>query len=124
MTINDIIDDIAPEFENEEQARIDRFIEYAELQVSANVFGERYDLAVAYLACHMLTLRDRGDADSGSSGTSGVITQKREGDLSLTFALPNALNDGDGNLQLTKYGIEYDRIRKMCVICPGVYSGC
>ena len=76
MTINEIIDDIAPEFLNEDPARIDRFIDYAKLQVSANAFGEKYDLAVAYLTCHMLSLSNRND-DEGTNGTPGTITQKK-----------------------------------------------
>lgn len=124
MTIADIItQDIAQEFAGEIVARIDRFIEYAKLQVSATVFGDRYDLAVAYLAAHMLALANRND-DEGTNGNAGIITQRKEGDLSLSFALPNALNNIDGTLQLTSYGIEYERIRSMCVVSVGLYCGC
>jgi hypothetical protein len=122
MAISDIIDDIAPEFNNEDPARIDRFIGYAELQVSPDAFGTKHDLAVAYLTSHMLSLANRND-DEGTNGTPGTITQKKEGDLSLSFGTPSDIAHGtDGTLLLTSYGIEYLRLRDMCVISPGVYS--
>ena len=123
MTVADVIKDIAPEFINEAPARIARFIDYAILQVSEVAFAERYELAVAYLTCHMLSLANRND-DEGTSGNPGVITQKKEGDLSLSFANPSGLNSGkDGTLLLTSYGIEFLRIRDICIITPGIYCG-
>lgn len=124
MAITDIIKDIAPEFDNEIVAHVERFIGYAELQVSSNAFGERYNIAVAYLACHMMSLAGRND-DEGTNGQVGNLTQKKEGDLSASFALPNAFNNSnDATLMMTSYGIEYMRLRNLCVIAPGVYSGC
>ena len=124
MTIAEVIEDIAPEFLNEIPERIERFIGYAELQVSELQFANRYDLAVAYLACHMLALSGRND-DEGTDGTAGNITQKKEGDLALSFSLPNAFNSSnDGELLLTSYGIEFLRIRKICIITSGLYCGC
>ena len=123
MTIAEIINDIAPEFLNEAPTRIARFITYVELQVSKLQFDERYDLAVAYLTCHMLALSGRNDEEE-TNGNAGIITQKKEGDLSLSFALPYALNvANEGALLLTSYGIEYLRLKDMCVITPGVYCG-
>lgn len=124
MTVADVIEDIAPEFATEDPARIARFIEYAELQVSSNAFGAKYELAVAYLTCHMLSLANRND-DEGTNGAVGILTQKKEGDLSASFALPTGLsNCNDGTLLLTSYGIEYLRIRDMCIITPGLYTSC
>jgi len=123
MTVAEVITDIAPEFLNEAPVRIARFIVYAELQVSELQFTDRYELAVAYLTCHMLALANRND-DPGTNGNAGIITQKKEGDLGLSFALPNALNvANEGALLLTSYGIEYLRLKDMCVITPGVYCG-
>ena len=122
MAIEVIICDIAPEFDNEDPARVLRFIGYAELQVSSDAFGSKYELAVAYLTSHMLSLSGRND-DEGTNGTPGTITQKKEGDLSLSFALPQGLGQSkDGTLLLTSYGIEYLRLRDICIITPGVYS--
>lgn len=124
MTIAEVIEDIAPEFNNENPARIARFIGYAELQVSENAFGKKYDLAVAYMTAHMLSLSGRNDSE-GTNGTPGTITQKREGDLSLSFALPQGLaQSNDGTLVLTSYGIEFLRLRDICIITPGLYCGC
>ena len=116
MTIAEVISDIAPEFDNEDPARIDRFIGYAESQVSSNEFLTKYDLAVAYLTAHVLSLSGRNDTE-GTNGNAGNITQKKEGDLSLSFALPSALNNSqDGTLMSTSYGLEYLRLRDMCII--------
>ena len=124
MAITDIIWDIAPEFTNEDPARIDRFISYVQPQVAQNQFGDKYELAVAYLTSHMLSLANRNDT-AGTNGTPGVITQKKEGDLSLSFGLPSGLSGStDGTLILTSYGIEYLRMRNLCVISPGLYNGC
>ncbi len=123
MTIAEVIADIAPEFLNEDPARIARFITYAELQVSQLQFDDRYELATAYLTCHMLALSNRND-DEGTSGNPGTITQKKEGDLGLSFALPDALKIGnDGTLLLTSYGIEYLRLKDICILSPGLYCG-
>lgn len=123
MTVAAVIEDIAPEFLNEDPARIARFIGYVELQVSSLQFAERHELAVAYLTCHMIALSNRND-DEGTSGNPGMITQKKEGDLGLSFSLPDALKMGNtGTLLLTSYGIEYLRLKNMCIISPGVYCG-
>jgi len=123
MTVAEVIEDIAPEFLNEDPARIARFISYAELQVSENKFGAKYDLALAYLTCHMLALSGRND-EEGTNGTAGNLTQKKEGDLAASFSLPSALNNSnDGELMTTSYGIEYLRLRDLCVMAVGTYCG-
>lgn len=120
MAISDIIDDIAPEFLNEDPARVTRFIGYTELQVSQDEFGDKYDIAVAYLTAHMLSLSNRND-EEGTNGTSGKLTQRKEGDLTVSFALPQGLDQSkDGTLLLTSYGIEYLRLRDMCIITSRV----
>lgn len=122
MTIAEVIDDIAPEFLNEDPARITRFIGYATLQVSEKAFGDRYDLAVAYLTSHMLSLSGRNSTE-GANGAAGVITQKKEGDLSVSLAVPTGITQGnDATLALTSYGIEYLRMRDMCIVTMGLYS--
>lgn len=122
MAVLDVLKAIAPEFENEDPARLDTFIGLAECQVSQDVFDCDYELAVAYLSAHMLALSNRNS--NGSNGLAGNITGKKEGDLSINYALPSALNTADGTLTTTSYGIEFIRLRGIHVICPRTFYGC
>lgn len=125
MAAIDILKEIAPEYAGEDPARLNTFITLAENQISQNIFNVDYDLAVAYLAAHMLALSSRNTIgnDSGGDGLAGNITAKKEGDLSLNYALPAALSTKDGALATTSYGIEFMRLRDMHVICPRTFYG-
>jgi hypothetical protein len=104
MAILDILHDIAPQFTDD--AKNNRFILYAEPQVSEDFFGDLYDLAVANLTAHMLTISTR------SGSVSGFINNMREGDRSKGYSTPNAK---DVDFMTTSYGVEFVRLRNMCV---------
>lgn len=105
MIIAQIIEDIAPELASIDPDRRDRVIALAENQVGKKVFGDLYDLAVAYLAAHMLSIADR-------QGRSGQVTGLREGDLQIQFGSVS----GSGGLNSTSYGEEFLRIRSFVVV--------
>lgn len=120
MAVLDVLKEIAPEFENVDSARLNTFIGFAENQVSEVIFELDHELAVAYLAAHMLALSTRNE-DIGVNGLAGNITSKKEGDLALGYALPSALGTEDGTLSTTSYGIEFIRLRNMHVIAPRTF---
>lgn len=96
---------LAPELEAVSPGDRQTVEELALAQTSAAVFGAQQELAAAYLAAHILTLRMRG-------GDAGQITSKREGDLSVTYAHPfvrKALN----SLEATSYGLERMRLNRV-----------
>ena len=94
---------IAPEFST--LANLQDYINLAEEQVSAKMC--KRELAVAYLAAHIISMANRG-------GAAGAIASESEGGLSRSFGpLDNNL------LASTSYGQEYLRLLKSCL--PGFY---
>lgn len=106
MAIDDVLLDIAPETNDVTAAKRSRVISYAEAQVDFGQ-GTVYELAVAYLAAHILTI-------SGRSGTSGPVASKNEGDLSISYAATSNLE----GLKSTSYGMEYLRMVRQFNIFP------
>jgi len=122
MAVLDVLKEIAPEYATIDPARLNTFIGFAENQVSEIVFGLDHELAVAYLAAHMLALSTR-NTNIGIDGQVGNVTSKKEGDLALGYALPSALANKDGTLLTTSYGIEFMRLRDMHVIGLRTFYG-
>jgi hypothetical protein len=104
------ITDIASEFATVDSSRIDRLVAIFELQVPAAVWGDRRDLAVAYLVCHALKV----DANRGG----GSLTQEKIGDLSRSFGQVGGVA-GDA-YDLTSYGKQFKIIRSQLVTTPFV----
>lgn len=107
---------IAPEFSTVDIARRSQVLCLAALRVSKSKFGDRYNLAVSYLAAHMLTVSTR---DGGGSVT-GAVKSRKEGDLSVTYGGNDALSS---DLSSTSYGQEYKRLIKENIFGPMV-TGC
>jgi hypothetical protein len=110
-TILEILKDLAPEFANEDQALLERFIDYATPSVSSKRFKPEviYQQAVALYAAHLLTLRARG-------GKSGPVSSIREGDLSISY---EALQGQDNTeLYQTVYGAQFVQLRRQNIMSP------
>lgn len=117
MSASAILSVIAPQFDS--TAGRDNYLTYAELQVTEDFFGDKYELAIAYMAAHLLTI-DTNISITGLS-TGGVVT-KREGDLSVTFS--NIQEKGtDSILGQTSYGRQFLQLRNSCGPFMGVSSG-
>jgi hypothetical protein len=117
MSASAILSIIAPQFDS--TAGRDNYLAYAELQVTEDFFGDKYDLAIGYMAAHLLTI-DTNVALIGLS--TGGITNKREGDLSVTFS--NTKEKGtDSILGQTSYGRQFLQLRNSCGPFIGVSSG-
>lgn len=101
----DDIKKIAPEFCSLNGSDIQTFIDDAELMVSIDCFGNVAEMAIKYLAAHMLALSKRGSI-------GGEITSKAVGSLSIGFS---SSSDSDG-FGVTSYGRMYDKIRRSRVL--------
>lgn len=103
------VKNIAPEFEDQDDSRVDTFIGYAEMYVNTTTWGTKADYATALFTAHLMTI-------SASGGSTGV-TSERVGDLATSYAV-NSSND----LGTTSYGKLFLTLRKSLVISPNVIS--
>jgi len=122
MSVSSLLSTIAPQFDSV-TGRAD-FIALAELQVNRCLLGEKADIGTAYFAAHLIQI-SQDSATSG--GSSGEITSKKEGDLSVSYG-NFAPKDGSG-LSATSWGRQYDMIIKTTVpgldlTCSGFPDGC
>jgi hypothetical protein len=101
MSQDSILLDIAPEMSSVSGDKRARILALASLQVNFGT-GDIKDLAIAYLAAHMLTMANR-------SGAAGQIISESEGDLSRSFGNVSSVNA----YGQTGYGQEYVRLRNM-----------
>lgn len=104
MAIIDVFRDIAPQFSSVSDAQVLRFIGYVTCHVSQSVFGCDYELAIAYLAADMIEIANRDDGQ-----TTGMITSKKEGDLSLGYKVPDDMS------YVTTYGQKFLQLRALHV---------
>lgn len=79
----------------------------ASKRTSENVFGDQHGYAVALLAAHIVTLRERAGL--------GQITSEKEGDLAVTYAQMGVM---DGDLNTTGFGQMLAGLRKECTFAP------
>lgn len=82
------------------------------LTLSASRWGDRYDLAVKYLAAHLGAL-ERRQAASGGTGAVGPVQSMSLGDASVTYAVSaSASVSTSGDLDSTPWGQAYKRLRR------------
>lgn len=81
-------------------ARVDVWLEMAELRVDKAYFGKQYPLALSYIASHIGTLETRGGGDE-----VGSVSSKSEGGLSVSYSAAGGGTDDD--LLQTIYGRMY-----------------
>lgn len=85
---------------------LNKWISLAQERTNRCFFGKNYNQAVALRACHMYTLSLR------IGGASGVISSKKEGDLSVSYAQNSSDTDGYDDLLLTHYGKQLKSLMK------------
>lgn len=88
--------------------QINTAIELAAARISACIWGDLYSQGVAYLAAHLLALRER--ASSGGGGAVGPVTQEMAGRVQISYAVPQGW-DGDG-LRSTPFGQDFLDLRR------------
>ena len=111
MSKSAVFDTIAPAYADDPDAN--NFIDLATLRTSQSKFGNKYNLAVALRAAHMITLRDR------TGGDGGTITSKSEGSLSVSYSAP-ARASGDTDLMLTHFGQQLKGLIRGTIVSPTV----
>lgn len=105
MSASSLLSTIAPQFDDT-TGRSD-FIAIAQSQVGC-IFGDKADLATAYLSAHFIALFTDSLRQKGESGS---ITSKREGDLALGFGNFASGAGSDAGLSMTTYGQQYIILR-------------
>lgn len=98
---------LAPEFSSVSDPRIAFAITQASNFINSNVWpASQIDLAVGYMACHLLKI--------GSMAGSGAVASERVGDLSTSYFQPG----GSGGLSMTGYGQQLLALMSTLVITP------
>ena len=91
---------VAPSYAG--NANLSLYLAAAAEQMNTCQWGNNYNQAQAYLACHMIAMTD--SVRSGAVG--GAITSKTEGKLSISFGS----STGNSDLSATSYGLAYQRL--------------
>lgn len=100
MSVDEKLLLISPEAANLAQTDREALATIAGESISSAVFGDQEELATAYLAAHMITIRNR-------AGNGGPVKSVKEGELSMTFGGDSSAS----GLDATSYGMEFKRIR-------------
>ena len=95
LSVDVLFNAIAPEYAND--VNKSTFIQLATCRTSACQYGDKYNYAIALLAAHMITMRDR-------QGIGGPISNLREGDLTIYYG--SILDTYKSNLHQTSHGME------------------
>lgn len=94
-------------------ARVDVWLEMAELRVDKAYFGDSFPLALCYIASHIGTLETRGGGDE-----VGSVSSKSEGGLSVSYSAAGGGTDDD--LMQTTYGRMYLNMLNQKRPLPGI----
>lgn len=94
-------------------ARVDVWLEMAELRVDKAYFGDSFPLALCYIASHIGTLETRGGGDE-----VGSVSSKSEGGLSVSYSAAGGGTDDD--LMQTTYGRTYLNMLNQKRPLPGI----
>jgi hypothetical protein len=109
MAILDIFRDIATEFSNESDELVNRFISYAEAEISSDFFENNinYQKAIAYLVASKLKIK------KGASmlGAGGVVMGQRAGNIEIRPVINNAVKFK--NINDNPYQNEYEKLIAM-----------
>ena len=99
-----------PEFREVDYERIDLFLSDAEMEISSARWGRLYQRGVLALTAHLLRLSLW--TTEGGGGANRNIASENAGELSVSYAAP-VLTGTDADYQLTAYGQEYLRLRRL-----------
>jgi hypothetical protein len=117
MSASDILSVIAPQFNDSDNRS--GFLNIAASLVSSSWFGNKYDLAVAYLTAHMMSLSNDPLRQSGETGS---VSSKKEGDLAIAFS-NGSISEQNAYYGLTHFGMQYIQTRDSCGFILGVTGG-
>lgn len=104
-----------PEFASESDPRIQLFIDDSVIILNSVYWGEKYDLGLSYLTAHYLTLANRSEAGSISSGGGAVASRNVDG-VAVTYTTAQPANESDAYYLTTTYGQRYLALRKTLAV--------
>ena len=110
---------VASEFIDVDDENVNSMIELQGVRISQKAFGDKYDLAVAYLTAHAFKLNEMLKGGGASSGglTSGTVVLEKEGSISVGYAPPTLSRYNDGSLySKTAYGLLFLELRSQCIV--------
>ena len=108
-TIDDFLDRYH-EFKETDESKIGLFLSDAKMEVSQARWGKLYQRGVLALTAHLLRLSLW--TSEGGGGANRNLASESAGELSVSYVTP-ALTGTDADYQLTAYGQEYLRLRKL-----------
>ena len=110
---------VASEFNDVDDDTVSSMIELQSVRISRKAFGDKYDLAVAYLTAHAFKLDEMLKGGCASSGglISGAVISEKEGSISVGYAPPLLSRHNDGSLYAkTAYGLLFIELRSQCIV--------
>ena len=129
LTVEQYIQAVAPALMQDPS--LDVFIEMAKERTDRAFYGVKYNHAVALMAAHIAFLLGAGTLGAGSGnaegGSTGSLSSKREGELSVSYSSPAATLAMKGvvesELSQTRWGLMLISLRKGCKPFFGVCGG-
>jgi hypothetical protein len=100
-----------PEFDSVSDARIQIFIDDAELELDEDRWGDLYDKGLSYLTAHLLYIGEQTSGGQGEGG--GPLSTKAVGDVSFSFGSYLTTDNKATVFNSTSYGQEYYRLMIM-----------
>lgn len=127
-----IIRMVAPEFAQKSDDDLRFWIELSEPYISERQFGRLYPQAIAYLTAHKMSLNAPSEQTEDDKVNISIkdamnVASYTEGSTSISFnnsAVSGGASGsgGDAEYLLTAYGIQFQAIRKKCIV-PIMVSG-
>lgn len=131
LSVTEYLQAVAPTVATDPSVSV--YIQMAEERTNSAFYGHKTNQAIALLAAHIAFLftavPNSHGAGSGSSegGSTGSITSKREGDLSVSYGSgavsSAAVGVSDVDLAQTRFGLMLLALRKGCKPFTGVLGG-
>ncbi|MCK5603145.1 DUF4054 domain-containing protein [Candidatus Pacearchaeota archaeon] len=97
-----------PEFDSVDDARIQLFLDDAELILNSAYWGDKLDLGTSYYTAHALASAPGAEGGS-SAGTTGPVSARAVDGASVTYgsSAPVAGSQGEAYYLSTSYGQKY-----------------
>jgi hypothetical protein len=113
MSTVDLYRTLIPAHAAVDDAVVSTYLELSAQQHTASVFGAVYQQAMVWHAAHRLERTPGLVSGSGGAGETGALVAQRDGDLSRTYAQPQAGGavGTDAELRTTRYGEAYLGLR-------------
>lgn len=131
LSVTEYLQAVAPTVAEDQSVNV--YIQMAEERTNRAFYGPKANQAVALLTAHLAFLftatPNSHGAGSGSleGGSTGAITSKREGDLSVSYGSgvvsSAAASVSDAELAQTRFGLMLLALRKGCKPFMGVVTG-